>query len=317
MRPYNNVGRLGTFKYSTLDVETQQANLAAIATFKSLSEIVTELTPSIIFLEQGMSALPDDHQWRTQASSVRESIVAALRSTENLPSLRVQARQQFENLKRDYKKHYLDWHNQSRLTHDGDARKKRMMDDSRLAQLRSLTTIPFLTANRLHAWEEKLGSLKPCGTLAESEIEASPFCPHCNFRPRDEKVEADVKGQLDDLEVQLDDIYLEWTQTLLDNLKDPTVEANISLLAAEEQQTVQQFIREEQLPYAVDSQFVRSVTNALDTLEKVSISEDELLTALKQGGMPCSIEDFKERFDKIVTQKTRGKSLDKVRIVLE
>jgi hypothetical protein len=231
--------------------------------------------------------------------------------------MRVQARQQCENLKRDYKKHYIGWHNQSRLTHDGDARKKRLMDDSRLAQLRSLTTIPFLTANQLHAWEEELGNLKPCVLLTESEIETSPICPHCHFRPRDEKVDANVKDQLDDLETQLDDIYREWTQTLLDNLKDPTVAANISLLDAGEQQTVQQFIREEQLPYAVDGQFVRSVSNALDTLEKVSVNEDELLTTLKQGGMPCSVEEFKERFNQIVTQKTRGKSLDKVRLVLE
>ena len=317
LRPYNTVGKLRAFKYSTADVEAQQDNLAAIAELKSLKEIVTELTPSIFYLEQGMSSLPDDHQWRTQASAVRESLVDALRSSENLSSLRMQARQQFENLKRDYKKHYIGWHNKSRLTHDGDARKKRLMDDSRLTQLRSLMIIPFLTANQLHAWEEKLGNLKPCVLLAESEIETSPICPHCNFRPRDEKVDADVKGQLDDLETQLDDIYREWTQTLLDNLKDPTVEANISLLDAEEQQTVQHFLREKQFPYTVDSRFVRSVSNALDTLEKVSVSEYELLSALKQGGMPCSVEEFKERFDKIVKQKTRGKSLDKVRIVLE
>ena len=107
LRPYNTVGKLGAFKYSTADVEAQQDNLAAIEKLKSLSEIVNELTPSIFYLEQGMSVLPDDHQWRTQASSVRESLVGALRSTENLSSLRMQARQQFANLKREYKKHYI------------------------------------------------------------------------------------------------------------------------------------------------------------------------------------------------------------------
>ena len=114
LRPYNNVGRIGTFKYS-------------IAKLKSLSGIVTELTPSIFYLEQAMSVLADDHQWRTQASAVRESIVDALRSADNIPSLRTHARQQFETLKRDYKKHYIALHNKARLTHDDDARKKRLM----------------------------------------------------------------------------------------------------------------------------------------------------------------------------------------------
>jgi len=72
-----------------------------------------------------------------------------------------------------------------------------------------------------------------------------------------------VKDQLDGLETHLDDIYREWTQTLLDNLKVPTVEENISLLDGEEQQTIRQFIREKRLPYIVDSRFVRSVSNAL------------------------------------------------------
>jgi len=317
LRPYNTVGKLRSFKYSTADVEAQNDNIAAIEKLKRLNSIVTELTPSVFYLEQGISILPDDHQWNKKALSVREWLVQAIRSADNIQSLRMQARQKCEELKRNYRKQYIELHNKSRLTHDGDSRKKRLMDDPRLAQLRSLTTIPFLTAKHLHAWEEKLGNLKPCVLLVESLIENSPTCPNCDFRPRNEETNANVKEQLDDLETQLDDIYREWIQTLLDNLKDPTVEQNISLLDAGEKQTVQQFIREKQLPYTVDSKFVRSVNNALDTLEKVSITEDELITILKQGGMPCSVEDFRQRFDKIVTQKTRRKSLDKVRIVLE
>ena len=317
LKPYNTVGKLNAFKYSTTELEAQAEDLAAVKQLKALQELITECAASILYLDRGTLTLPAEHDWVIAAQSTRSSVIKAVRETDELPALRAQLRRQLEALKRDYKSHYITLHNRARLSPDEDRRKVKLMDDPRLTQLRNLAPIAFLQVNQLHRWEEKLGSLKPCGTLSESELEAQPVCPRCNFRPRDEPVSGDVSGVIDALETELEALYNEWKQTLLDNLEDPTVAENISLLAEGEKRALKQFITEGKLPYQVDAQFVKAVNNALDTLEKVSIGNKEILSALQQGGMPCSIDELKERFERLVTQKTRGKPTDKVRVVLE
>lgn len=52
-------------------------------------------------------------------------------------------------------------------------------------------------------------------------------------------------------------------------------------------------------------------------LEKVAVTAEKLRAALTQGGVPCTVEELKARFDKYVSELIRGKSLAKVRVVVE
>ena len=55
----------------------------------------------------------------------------------------------------------------------------------------------------------------------------------------------------------------------------------------------------------------------LTGLEKVAVTGDGLRAALTQGGIPCTVDELKTRFDKYVADLTRGKSVAKVRVVVE
>jgi len=52
-------------------------------------------------------------------------------------------------------------------------------------------------------------------------------------------------------------------------------------------------------------------------LEKVAVTGDGLRAALTQGGVPCTVEELKQRFDRYVAGLTKGKNAKKVRVVVE
>jgi hypothetical protein len=55
----------------------------------------------------------------------------------------------------------------------------------------------------------------------------------------------------------------------------------------------------------------------LQGLEKVVLTEDQLRSALTSGGLPCTLEELKDRFADYLNERTKGKDKAKVRLVLE
>ena len=120
------------------------------------------------------------------------------------------------------------------------------------------------------------------------------------------------------LDDQLDVLVSDWTQTLLTNLDDPTVATNIELISDPDgKKGIQTFLKKRKLPDPVPPAFVKALQEALTGLEKVAVTGDGLRAALTQGGIPCTVDELKTRFDKYVADLTRGKSVAKVRVVVE
>ena len=44
---------------------------------------------------------------------------------------------------------------------------------------------------------------------------------------------------------------------------------------------------------------------------------EDILMALTQGGMPCTVQELLSQFRSFVEERTEGKDLNKVRIVVE
>jgi hypothetical protein len=67
----------------------------------------------------------------------------------------------------------------------------------------------------------------------------------------------------------------------------------------------------------VGYEFVETVKEALTGLERVSVPPEDILLALTEGGMPCTVQDMQTRFARLVERLTEGKDPNKVRIVIE
>jgi hypothetical protein len=71
-----------------------------------------------------------------------------------------------------------------------------------------------------------------------------------------------------------------WQQTLLDNLDDPIIQANLDLLKASARELIKKFVASKKLTDPVTPDFVSAVQEALSGLEKIGISSDEIKKAL-------------------------------------
>ena len=127
-----------------------------------------------------------------------------------------------------------------------------------------------------------------------------------------------AKKILTDLDEILDGIVRGWTETLRTNLEDPTVSGNIELVTdTTGKRELQKFLKSKQLPDPVSPAFIRALQDVLSGLQKVTLTSSDLLNALSEGGLPCTVADLRERFDRYVANLTKGKDASKVRIVIE
>jgi hypothetical protein len=89
---------------------------------------------------------------------------------------------------------------------------------------------------------------------------------------------------LKELDEELDRLLEGWQQTLLDNLEDPMIQANLDLLKVSARELIKKFVASKKLADPVTPNFVSAVQEALSGLEKIAVSGEVIKAALLQGG---------------------------------
>ncbi|RLB88286.1 MAG: ATP-binding protein, partial [Deltaproteobacteria bacterium] len=243
------------------------------------------------------------------------------------------------NLKREFISTYLALHAKARLGVNEDKRKTGLMGDERLKVLQKLSAIELMPRQHLTDFQNRLAGLKSCFALTEQELDATPVCPHCNFRPAAEVQSSkfqvpsgsaptlnlehsnfeliNAAAVLDQLDDQLDTMLADWTAALISNLEDPTTKGNLDLLKPEPKKLVNGFIKKRALPDEINQDFIHALGEVLSGLQKVPVKIANLRTALLSGGSPVTPAEMKKRFEEYLDELTKGKEPSKVRIVLE
>lgn len=317
LSPYNTVGKLKNLRIGSDDIAAQNKNLEILNSVEGLNGLIGELGNTASYLGQAEMVLPSDHAWVKQAQDTRKQVLEAL-STSRTSQNGSDHRQTLGKLKKDYVTAYVSLHSKARLGVSEDKTKTSLRKDSRLVAMRALANISLMPTSQLTTFEEKLDKLKSCASLIDSELAASPVCPHCNFRPANEQGDmlpaANVLKQLDD---ELDQLLDGWVQTLLDNLEDPIIQSNFELLKEGSRKIVTGFVDTKSLPDPVTPEFINAVQEALSGLDKVVVSGGDIRQALLQGGSPATPEDLRKRFEAFLTDRCKGKDTTKLRFVVE
>ncbi|KFB72158.1 MAG: hypothetical protein AW09_002650 [Candidatus Accumulibacter phosphatis] len=319
--PYNTVGKLKNLRIGANDIDAQKKNLEVLAAVEKLLELVSELGGTAAYLSQAEMVLSSDHAWVKQAQSARKDILDKLaldRNAQHAAQNLAYGRQTLAQLKKGYLTAYIAQHSKARLGVAEDKTKSALRKDSRLVAMRTLAGIALMPTSQLTTFDDKLDKLKSCASLVESELSASPYCPHCSFRPANEQGDflsaANVLKQLDE---ELDRLLDGWQQTLLDNLDDPIIQANLDLLKASARELIKKFVAAKKLADPVTPNFVSAVQEALSGLEKIGVSGDDIKKALLQGGSPATPDDLRKRFESFLNDRCKGKDASKLRFVVE
>lgn len=319
LQAYSTTGRFKNFRYDTSEVIAQRSGLETLAELKSLEDQVVNLGPTASYLSTAEAVLPTGHEWIEKMKTARDKILHQISdpTIRNTATFRQKTHSKLVDLKKAYLLVYLSMHAKARLGVNEDRRKAELMSDERLKRLQGLSTIDLMPRQHLTDLQNRLASLKSCFALTEQELELSPVCPHCNYKPGAEAPAAAAVSMLDALDNELDKLVESWIRTLLTNLEDPTTKSNLNLLKAEPHKLVEGFIKEQSLPENLNQDFIHALKEALSGLTKVSVKIEALREALLSGGSPATPQEMRQRFEEYLDELTRGKEPGKVRIVLE
>lgn len=319
LQAYTSPGKLKNFRHDAQEVNGHKAGLESLAEVEALQGLVFELGPTAAFLTAAETVLPPSHEWAGQMKKTRDEVLVqianlAQRST---PSFRQQLLRRLTDLKKAFVSAYLDLHTKARLGVNEDKRKTALMRDERLVRLQKLSTIDLMPVQHLTDFQNRLAGLKSCFALTREELDASPVCPHCQFRPAVEPAVGPAGKVLEQLDDELDGLLSAWTQTLLANLGDPTTRENLSLLKPAPKKQVDAFMKKGELPDTLEQEFIQALQEVLSGLVKVVVKAEDLRAALLAGGSPATPAEMKKRFERYLDDLIKGKEPSKVRVVLE
>jgi len=318
LQRFNTEGRLKNYSGTKADVRGHAKELALMNEIDSLARFCSDLAPLTVYLSQAEMVLPDENGCKEALCESKRSIFVQLEAGEEITRpFQNDLRRELENMKKRYIDEYFRLHRQARLNRDEDERKKRLKADPRLIALRALSSIEIMPKQSLTTFDAMLMKLQPCFSLTEKDLEKGPVCPHCSFRPKDDEGAPSPGMMLDHLEDLLDAIYTAWTGMLVENLGDPTVQANLELLNPKDRALVAEFRERRTLPETVPVDLVRALSEALSGLLKVTIMVEDLRRALMASGSACSVDEIEKRFEDYVSSLVKDKDERKVRLVVE
>ena len=319
LQAYNTPGKLKTFRYGVEDVNSQHLGLDTLLEVERLRRSIAELGAIAGYLAEAELILPSTHPWVEKWKVNKDAILARITSPveRNNRSLTTEISSQLQQTKQEYIQAYQSLHVAARLGNSADTHKQQLVSDSRLKSLEQLATVRIVHVNQLQKWRGDLLKLQSCFVLTESDLQTSPRCPHCDFKPSDEISAIAAEDNLQHLDRQLDDILASWTQRLLEELADPAAQENLDLLSAQRKQLVNEFRAAKILPNPIANEFIQAINEVLSNLSKIAISPVDLVKVLMQDGTPATPDDIEQRFKTYLSSLLKGEDRKNVRIVVE
>jgi len=188
LQAYSSPGRLKNFRYDAQEVTTHRSGLTALTGLEALSELTVELGTTASYLSTAEAILPAPEESVTRMQEARAVVLGqfANPAKRTTATFRRQVLRQLIDLKKSYIAAYLTLHTRARLGINEDKRKSALLRDERLTALQRLSTIDLMPLQHLTDFQERLPKLKSCFALTSPELEISPVCPHCSFKPSTE-----------------------------------------------------------------------------------------------------------------------------------
>ena len=319
LQAFNSPGKLKNLKYEANDILSHRATFKKQKEVEGLEKFTHEMIQMTQYLSLAEGYLPEEHAWLKKSKTMRAQMLKDIREPSNRASakFKIAIMEKLKALKADYIKEYFSLHRKARLNLNQDKAKSDLTKDYRVAQLQKLTSIDLLNRQQFLDFQERLGKLKTCFGLTERELESDPKCPHCGFWPGLEDTGYSADAILENLKIELGKIQKSWALSLLNDLEDPVVQSNFSLLKANHRKLLEEFLKARELPDEIHGDFLQAVREALIGLSKIRVKPQELKKALIPDGSPATAVEFRERFGQFMDDVLKGKDAAKVRLVLE
>ena len=313
-------GRLRQFSLGVGDVRVKLKGRDTLQKLSQTRELLQALQPHLNYLGRSELRLPAGHPWQADAKHLQQEQIRWLSDPKMRSDSSLYARLNggLANLRSSYIEAYFQLHQMARLDRAGDERKRSLTQDARWRQLLALQDISILPESEFRRLQQTFNeSLRACPVLTKDDLREHTECPHCGFDAHSESNKKTVHETLEAVSQEFDRLYTSWLMRLREELQKPEVSEDVALLKSPYREQIQSFARTGELPGSVSQNFVKSVNDALQGLEKIVLNGTEFLLALTQAGMPCTVEELFQRLEELVKQRLGDKSRDKVRIEID
>ena len=319
LQAFSTPGKLKNFNHSAAEVQAFEPAVKALDELDTLRSFIMDHSPTASWLSTAEAVLPAEHDWVDRMKTTRKDVLDALKQADlsALPSQSQNIGAKLSDLKKQYIVAYSGLHTKARLGGKDDKRKAGLLNDQRFQILLKLANIDLMPRQQLTDYQNRLVGLKSCFTLTEKDLDTSPICPHCGFRPSMETGTVAGSQMIDQMDDQLDTMVAAWTTTILSNLEDPITQANMDLLKHDDRDPLEAFIKAKELPAPLSNNFVHALKEVLSGLVKVTVKTRDLQKALQVEGGPATPAEMRKRFEEYLDRLTKGKDPAKVRIVME
>ncbi len=313
---FNTPAKLNNFTLTFEEIDKLAEQIALIKVIKEFSTFKTECTNNVSYVcnieisDIGSNLKQKLEAVKAELRSARDSILTGVSGAAAAQKVNIV----LEKVKEEYIDVYYEEHKKKRLDITDAKRRGKLQESLTLANLRKLRSIEILSAAKLAAIEQDMANLKVCYELTPTELKSSHICPHCHYSLGDKA--ANVAGQLDNIEIRIDELLEEWQQTLLDTISDPIVASQKEYLSAEQQKVIDEFITTASLPKRVDDFFIKAIKALLKGFEPVVIDAKDLMDKLMKLP-PMDETAFKQKLNELVADYTKGKDEGKLRIIVK
>lgn len=310
LQMFDTPAKLKNFRKSIDDINEQRQNAALVNRLSQWRERAAQVTHKANYMVSAMNHISNADDWHIQAERALENVYQALKADGDCQS----ELQAISQLKKRYIDFYYAQHAASRLGATDENKLNQLKRDGRIDTLQKLSAIPILPAQQLQTWRTKSEALKICWQLQKSDLEHTPVCPHCRYRPKDEKYAQQIT--VEQLENELERLLDNWTGTLLTNLNDSELKENMGLLTEEQVQILKPFLEEGRFSIPADNRLVETIKDVLEGIHKVELPLDRLLQMAGDGN-PLTVEELRLRFEQLLREQVGAQATKRIRIMLK
>lgn len=317
LRNVRGVGQLKNLGWDEADARARAEDLALVRELDALVALVAEHSPAASWMTVARAALRDDHPWVAELERRRSELMAMLldpaRRTQ--PSTRVALANALTQLQEQYVTAYVALHQDARMGTKDARRRDALRNDPRMKRLERLASLPVLPASALERIRHELDRLRECSRLVSADLRATPVCPHCEYRPVTDTAPA-APSVLPSVDSDLDRLTEAWTRTLVESLDTPTARRDRAMLDGRARGILQVFVEDKALPEEVDDGFVEAAREVLAGIEAVTLDPYALARDLAPGGLPVTLDELQNNFERHIAALTRGKEPGRVRVIV-
>ena len=320
LNKFNTVGKLRNFRMTRQDVEAAIEDKKSIQRIEELVKLVSDIQPVTTYLVGAQANLPIEHPWSEKAINTHQNLINTIRKFGRGDLEKISSQvlmREVENLKKEYIKVYSEFHQNMRLGAKEDDKLQKLNQDSRLKSMQILKQLDLISGSQLDTWQCWATELISCREFHEGVIEDSPTCPYCNLQPKTQKHIKDAKERLIILDQMLDDMLKGWRQALMNALSSESAQKSLEAMTPKERKPIEDFMKQKVDNTNIPIGFVDAAQIALRGISSVVLPVDELIKALKVGGVPSTLDEMKRRFNDFIKKHMVGHDPENTRLTLD